>query len=308
MVLGHEHDVPGRAGLLGLALHPREQLLPHHAGRDVLVAAEPVLVGGILAGVDHDERDALGGAHHVGEAAALAAALIEHGDRVVVAAIGVQLLELKRVDEVGVLRLAAREITAVVVVVDVVVAVDHAEHGLLAGIRQLLFGRRELIVHVLMADELAVLREVAGKDHQVGLIRHDLGEGLVNDGTGLAEHLAVGVLGDREVSAIRVQLLGEVVHVGQMRDLDLIGVVRASLGRLGRRLIRIGGHRNSRGTRPDHREPNKIPATDFLFQHTSTPIDENGNKRAAAGDHRVQYGRHLLANRMPLNQLTAMRW
>lgn len=182
MVLGHEHDIPGRAGLLGLALHPREQLLPHHTRRDVLIAAEPILVGGILAGVDHDERDALGGAHHVGEAAALTAALIELRDRVVVAAIGVQLLERERVDEVGVLRLAAREITAVVVVIDVMVAVDHAEHGLLAGIRQLLLGRRELLVHALMADELAVLREVAGKDHQIGLIRHDLGEGLINDG------------------------------------------------------------------------------------------------------------------------------
>lgn len=71
------------------------------------------------------------------------------------------------------------------------------------------------------------------------------------------------------------------MHVGKVHDLDLVGVIRASLDRLGRCLIRIGGHRDSRGTRPDHREPNEIPATDFLFQHASTPIDENGNKRAA---------------------------
>ena len=50
-----------------------------------------------------------------------------------------------------------------------------------------------------MAGELTVLGEVAGKDHQVGLVRHDLIHGLFDDVAGLTEHLAVGVLGDREV-------------------------------------------------------------------------------------------------------------
>ena len=68
VVLHRDDDVADGAGLLRLALDLGEQLLSHHARGDVLVAIEAVLIAGILAGVDHDQRDALDGAHRVGEA------------------------------------------------------------------------------------------------------------------------------------------------------------------------------------------------------------------------------------------------
>ena len=94
---------PSARACLRLALDPLEELLADHAGRYVLVDLEAVLIGGVLAGVNGDERHALGGAHHVGEAAAPGAALVEHGDRVAVTAVAVEVLELDRVDQIGML-------------------------------------------------------------------------------------------------------------------------------------------------------------------------------------------------------------
>ena len=214
VVLHRDDDVAGGTGLLRLALDPSEQLLAHHARGNVLVAIEVVLVAGILAGVDHDQRDALDGTHHVGEATAARAALIELRDGGIVAAIGPQVLELKGIDQVGVLCDTAGEVTAVVVVVDIVVAVDDAEERLLAGRRELLAGGDDLVVHLGMADQLAVLGKIAGNEHQIGLVCHDFRQSLVDDRAGFLEHLAVGILRDREVLAIRPQALREVVEIG----------------------------------------------------------------------------------------------
>lgn len=191
----------------------------------MLVAIEAVLIAGILAGVDHDQRDALDGAHRVGEASAARAALIELRDNGIVAAIGPQVLEREGIDQVGMLCGTAGEVAAVVVVVDIVVAVDDTEERLLAGRRELLAGSDDLVVYLGMADQLAVLGKIAGNEHQIGLVRHDFRQSLVDDRAGILEHLAVGILRDREVLAIRPQALREVMEVGDMGDLDLLGIV-----------------------------------------------------------------------------------
>ena len=44
MVLGHKDDVAGGTSLLGLALVSLQELLAHHARRDVLVHIKAILV------------------------------------------------------------------------------------------------------------------------------------------------------------------------------------------------------------------------------------------------------------------------
>ena len=264
VVLGHKDDVAGGTSLLGLALDPLQELLAHHARRDVLVHIKAVLVGGVLAGVDGDKGHALDGAEHVGEAAALGAALVEHGDGVVIAAVGVEILECKGVDQVGMLGKPAGKVAAVQIVVDVVVAVDDGELSLLARGLEPLFGVGEHRMDVLMAGELTVLGKVAGKDHQVGLVGYDLIHGLFDDVAGLTEHLAIGMLGDCEVRAVRVQAPGEEVRIGEMSDLDLVRVIRDH-GRQGG-LVGVGGlgrgHSGGGYTRAGDREGHEPAARD----------------------------------------------
>ena len=115
-----------------------------------------------------------------------------------------------------------------------------------------------------MAGELTVLGKVAGKDHQVGLVGYDLIHGLFDDVAGLTEHLAIGMLGDCEVRAVRVQAPGEEVRIGEMSDLDLVRVIRDH-GRQGG-LVGVGGlgrgHSGGGYTRAGDREGHEPAARD----------------------------------------------
>lgn len=101
----------------------------------------------------------------------------------------------------------------------------------------------EQVAHLLVAEVLAVLGEVAGDDDHVGrLLDHDL-EGAVQDVGALAEHLAVGVLGDLVRGVLRDEVGREVVHVAHDGERELLGVRGGRVGSA------RGGGQRARGGR-----------------------------------------------------------
>ena len=220
----------------------------------VLVGAGVGGVVGVAAGVDADHRDLgavravevrdVGGGTGRGVVAGLGLRVVRAVDvelvRVVIAAFAVVgvAAELGGLDVAGRGGLAVGgdllEVAAVDVVVDVVVAVDDADDAALGAVAG---GLEQLGAHLVVADLLAVLGEVAGDEDGVRLVGAYVLERLVEDVGALAEELAVGVLRGVERVVLGEERVRHVVDVGENRDLHGVGV-----GRGGRGLLRrVGG-------------------------------------------------------------------
>ena len=217
VVLQPDDKVAACLGDSGLLDDPLFQIGTDGAARLMLVVADGGVVRAVAAGIHGDHGQALDRPRNIGQAAGLIALGRSEGRNN--GRVGVD----KVVDTLEVLRLRARgehglAVSGVevlgIVIADVVVAVDDIDlqtRNILLQLLQLLCQRRVALL-------LAVLGQVAGHEKDVGLVRTDALEHLVQDGGALLEQLAVTV--ERMLKVLRVcdHIRREIVQVGHDGD------------------------------------------------------------------------------------------
>ena len=275
-----DNRVAFRLGFLRLTNDPRQQILVDTARGHMLVrVVAGVGVGAIHSGVDcHNGKlaqiDGIRKATRL-----LAGCCVGVGEVLripvsVVAEVPIDLLELVGSRGFGAFLLAIRESTRILIVVDVVVAVDDEDFGV-GFVLDLL----EPLGQLLVAELLAVLREVAGDQQHVGLILPHHIERRVQDRARFLEHLGIAAHVGFVIFAIAHVGKRVVVRIGQDGDLDIgvsrgvvIGIARRGLSGVLRGLVgkcRKGGkpsHRQRQRQRQNRRKRRAEPANDRVFQ------------------------------------------
>ena len=266
--------------VLRLLDHPGHEILIHTTCGHMLVrVVAGVGVGAIHSGVDchNGELAQIDGIRKA--ARLLAGCCVGVGEVLripvsVIAEVPIDLLELVGSRGFGAFLLAIRESARILIVVDVVVAVDDEDFGV-GFVLDLL----EPLGQLLVAELLAVLREVAGDQQHVGLILPHHVERRVQDRARLLEHLWVTTHVGFVIFAIAHVGKRVVVRIGQDGDLDIgvsrsvaIGIARRSSGGVLHGLVgkcRKGGkpsHRQRQRQRQNGRKRRAEPANDRVFQ------------------------------------------
>ena len=228
MVLHNQNHVPALPAGLGLFADPIQKGLLDDTRSNMLVAAEAILIGRVFTGVDGDKREPLDWAGHIRQASTIVTALVEFCYSIAIAAILPQVLEFLGCGQSHLAQMlggSRAEISPVIIVVDIMIAVDDLKARFLSTRFKSRLRFQEKIVHLFVADILTIFGQIATHDNQIGLRLHNLAQRSAQDIRALAEHLAIGVLCALKIAVFAKERVRHIVDIRENGNLIFLGIL-----------------------------------------------------------------------------------